>query len=141
MTMLLSELIAAHARGDVDREAGELLSEVSEAVALLQKKGSVTVTLSLESAGGRILVGVEVTSKKPKPAPEAEMYFNTPTGLSKQDSLFNPGAPVLRNEHYEHPAGRGLPVALPDDDGVPQAIDTATGEIVRLDPDNQENQQ
>lgn len=138
MTMLLSELLALHARGDVDREAGELVAEVAQAVALLQKKGSVTLTLSMEMAGGRILVAAEVTSKQPKPAPEAEMYFNGPAGLTKQDPLFNPGDPgkLLQNEQYQHPAGRATPVVVDTGDDQPLQVDLSTGEIVR--PDQQE---
>lgn len=83
--MLLSEWVAAHARGQLDREVGDAINEVAQAVILLDKSGSVTLDLKLEKTGGRLLVAGKVKTKTPEADPEAGLYFLGSDGLSKDD--------------------------------------------------------
>ena len=84
-TMLLSEWVAAHARGQLDREVGDAINDVAQAVMLLDKQGSVTLELRLEKTGGRLLVAGKVKAKAPEADPEAGLYFLGESGLSKDD--------------------------------------------------------
>mgnify|MGYP001557965720 CR=1 FL=1 len=83
--MLLSEWIADHARGQLDREAGQAIDTVAQAVMLLDKGGTVTVALRLEKTGGRLLVAGKVAAKAPEADPEAGLYYLGDHGLSKDD--------------------------------------------------------
>lgn len=107
--MTFHDWLAQHARGDLDREMGEHLNNVAEAVALLDKAGSVTLTLKVTKTGGRLLVAAKVASKAPEADPEAGLYFLGADGLTKDDPFqekfdLRPGvtdAPVRRHVDTE----------------------------------------
>lgn len=85
--MKLSEWIEAHARGDLDEEAGAALVDVSEAVAMHNKPGSVTLTIKVDKNGRMLDTSAEVKAKAPKAAPESSMWFLGEDGLDRQDPL------------------------------------------------------
>ena len=85
--MLFSKFLARHARGEVDRLMEAELKEVAEAVLLHNKKGSVTLVLSMEKNGARIMLATEVKSRKPTPSLESGTYFFGPDGLQREDPV------------------------------------------------------
>jgi len=115
--LLFAEWLADHARGTLNDEATAAFAEVVDAVAHLEKKGTLTVELVVEPAGsnGRtVVVYGRVKVKAPEAAPEASIFYVGDAG-----SL-----------HRDDPFAQRLPgVALPEDDAPPRKLDPETGEI------------
>lgn len=88
--MRFSDWIAKHARGDVDFEVGDALLEVTEAVIAHGKKGTVTLTVTVDRNGRSVETFAEVKSKVPEANPESSMWFLGDGELSKDDPLDNP---------------------------------------------------
>lgn len=81
--MLLSEFLADY--GDVDREAGEELANVAALTAALDRKGSLTLKVSFEKKGARVMAVVGTDAKPPRPDAEAGLWFVGQDGLCKDD--------------------------------------------------------
>ncbi len=82
--MHLSEFLAEF--GDLDAEAGATLTDLAERVMHLDRKGSLTVKVSLEKKGGRVMTQIHVNDSPPKDDPEAGLFFVHPDkGLTKDD--------------------------------------------------------
>lgn len=81
----LSEFLAAHCGGTLDREAGAALAALAQDVAYHEKPGTLTVTIRVERKGSRVLVAGHHSAKPPKGDPEAALYFVAPDGLTRDD--------------------------------------------------------
>jgi len=80
---LLSEFLARYP--DVDREAGIELANIAALAQNLDRKGSLTVKVSVEKKGGRVMVTVGHQAKQPHPDAEAGLWHVGPDGLTKDD--------------------------------------------------------
>lgn len=109
-----------HARGTLNDELSMALAEVVEHVAHLEKKGTLTLTLTVEPAGsgGRtVSISGKTASKPPAPNPEVGIFY-----VGESGSLH-------RDDPYSKPLA-GIPYT--DAAGEVKVID-ATGEVRRLD--------
>lgn len=109
---------AQHAKGNVDRELATMTAEVTEAVRLIDKKGSITITIEFEPLGDAAIAVTAKAKAKPPEAPEMSVFFLDEDGQMTRN---DPGAMFH--------SGRNAEVANPvllEDGGV---VDAATGEI------------
>lgn len=113
--------LAGHARGTLNDELTAALGELVEAVGSHEKPGKLTLTLTVDVAGsgGRtVLIAGEVTTKAPKPAPEASIFYVGDAGTLHRDDPFAMRMP-------------GVPFT--ETDGAVRVIDPDTGEVRRVD--------
>jgi len=86
--MLLSEFVADHAGGTLDREVGDLIRDAAEAVILHDGPATVTVELKLSKKGRQLMVAGKAKAKTPTGDPEVALYhLDDETGLTKRDPL------------------------------------------------------
>lgn len=73
----VSFLLASHAQGDFDKEATLELHELLEAVASTDKKGTLTIKISVEPFNdvGAYKTTIESKLAAPKPDPKTRLYF------------------------------------------------------------------
>lgn len=117
--------LTAHARGTLNDELTMALAEVVESVAHLDKKGALTLTITVEPAGsgGRtIAITGKTSAKPPVPNPEVGIFYVGDGGSLHRDDPF---------------AGRLPGVPYRDTAGDVKVVD-ASGEIRRLDTDRPE---
>lgn len=90
-----SELIADFGNGSLNDRLTAAIKEVSDAVLLNEKPGTVSLKLTFTAKGGMVIVGSTVAMSPPK-AKNEQMYYPLPGGgLSRRD----PAQPVLeRND-------------------------------------------
>lgn len=82
--MLISEFLADFPH--LDRDIGAELADVAQQVRDKDRKGGLTITVSIEKKGERVMVQVNGQAKPPKDDPEAGLYFVSPRGgLTKDD--------------------------------------------------------
>lgn len=110
-TRPFADFLADHNRGAGHREAGELLQELVGAVLDTGKKGSVTLTVSVEPMKGTadtLLTTVKVTSKIPQEPEKAAVFYaddernlvrNDPNQL-QFDSLKEVAGPVVKDPNF-----------------------------------------
>lgn len=89
--MLLSDWLKSHARGDLDVECGEQLAELGEAVALHRKKGTLSLTITIDQSGRMLETYAETKLKAPQALAESSMWYVGQDGLTKQDPLQDAG--------------------------------------------------
>lgn len=78
--------------GAVDDQLTAAMSDVACAVQLLEKKGSVTLKLTLSEQGGGVVVVPEVKHDVPQPATSGQFFYVADDGsLSRRD----PNQPAL----------------------------------------------
>lgn len=81
--MLISEFLADFPH--LDRDIGADLAEVSTQARELDRKGRVSIDISVEKKGERVMVQVNHSTKPPKADPEAGLYFVHKGALTKDD--------------------------------------------------------
>lgn len=80
--------------GAVDDQLTAAMSDVARGVQLLEKKGSVTLKLTLSEQGGGVVVVPEVKRDVPQPATSGQFFYVADDGsLSRRD----PNQPQLPN--------------------------------------------
>jgi hypothetical protein len=94
-----SEWITDHAQGTVDDEMTAALASLVEAVAHHGKKGTVTLKISVDTAGsgGRsVETSCVVESKEPTADPERSIFFVGHGGSMHRDDPFQKRLPLKR---------------------------------------------
>lgn len=82
--MKLSEFVAEFPL--LDAAAGADLADIAAQVQHMDRKGSLTLKVSVEKKGGRVMTQLAVDNKPPKDDPEAGLFFVHPDkGLTKDD--------------------------------------------------------
>lgn len=120
-----TEWFSKHAQGSVDQELAEHIADVTEAVLALEKKGTVTLTLTFEKIGGNALAVIgEVKSKAPE-APQASIFFRDDTGSLFKD---DPGAWTHQTDDG---AEKENPAMQVETEGGLALVDPESGEVVR----------
>lgn len=72
--------------GAIDDQLTAAMTDVARAVQLLEKKGSVTLKLTLSERGGGVVVTPEVKHDVPQPATSGQFFYVADDGsLSRRD--------------------------------------------------------
>jgi len=94
----LMDILPVLSKGEVLATINQKLGDVVGAAKATQKKGSVTVTITVDPSGGQATVGAEVKSKVPEHTIPSSIFFTTDNGgLLRR----NPNQPELFGEDAE----------------------------------------
>ncbi len=96
-----SDWLTDHARGTVDQEMTAAMAEVVEAVSHLEKKGTVTLEVTIDTAGsgGRtVSTACVVKAKPPTPAPEQSIFYVAEGGSLDREDPFQKALHLKRVE-------------------------------------------
>jgi hypothetical protein len=89
-----SSWLAGYGAGTLDDKLTAALTEVAQQVALLDKSGKLTLTLSITAKAGGVVVTPDLKVAAPESKHAGQFFYVTPAGaLSKRD----PNQPTLPN--------------------------------------------
>lgn len=124
-TLRFDEWIGAHTRGELNDEITNAVAEVAEQVRAIGKPGKVLVELRIETvgkSGNTVAISGYVTSKPPRPASEASVFYVGTAGAL----------------HRDDPKAIRLPgVAYADAAGEIKVIDPESGEIRKVEDEDE----
>lgn len=92
-----SQWVADHRRGELDNELTAALAAVTERVAALGKKGTITLKIDLKANGpnARTIVAVDqVTISEPAPDRESAIYYAGDGGRLTRDDPYQQRFPM-----------------------------------------------
>lgn len=89
-----SDWLRQHQAGTLDLELGDSLRQLVECVGHLEKSGTVTVKVKVDTQGSAFVVGAEVNVALPKEKPTSSIYFAGADGRLTKNHPDQPSLPL-----------------------------------------------